>query len=103
EIGISCEDFNKGIARSPGLQRIFGPLRVEGGTVQRQVFVAHFNELTGDLLRDGSFRQGSDEAVALPKHHVLNLDGVKMEFVLVGKGKFSMGSPAEENNRTRDM
>src|SRR5205823_5837500 len=71
EVGVTVEDFVKGIRRAPSLARVFGPLRVEGGTLQRQVLVAHFAELAGELLPDGTFRKCGDPA-PLPGYHVVD-------------------------------
>ena len=48
EAGFSPEEFREKIAGSEILARNLGPLRVDGGTVSRQVFVQSF----GDLVRD---------------------------------------------------
>jgi tetratricopeptide (TPR) repeat protein/mono/diheme cytochrome c family protein len=45
EAGVSVERLLEGLARSDELGRRLGALRIEGGTVQRQVFVEVFPEL----------------------------------------------------------
>jgi tetratricopeptide (TPR) repeat protein len=42
ELGLLPAALLRGLERSPDLARQLGPLKVEGGTVQRQVFVASF-------------------------------------------------------------
>ncbi len=104
EVGVRAEDLMKGLGHAPTLSRVFGSLRVDGGTVQRQVLVAHFAELAAELIPDGTFRQGfAPEITVADRLHVLDLDGLKIEFVRVGKGKFTMGSPAAEAGRVPDM
>ena len=98
EVGVSETDFGKGLGRSANLARVFGTLRVEGGTVQRQVLVEHFGELATVLLPDGQFRRG------LPDDKILTFDlgnNVKLEMVRINaKGKtFSMGSKEEASGR----
>ena len=85
------------------LARVFGPLRVEGGTVQRQVLVSHFADLARELLPDSSFGRGDVGLTPADKHHAAQLDGVKIEFVRVGRGPFWMGSPDHENGRVKTM
>src|SRR5262249_47450650 len=45
EAGVAPAEFVKALDRSAPLARQLGALRVEGGTVQRQAFVAVFGEL----------------------------------------------------------
>ncbi|MBV9124664.1 MAG: WD40 repeat domain-containing protein [Planctomycetes bacterium] len=45
EAGLSPEDFRQRLDRSALLGRVLGPLKVKGGTVQRQVFLASFPDL----------------------------------------------------------
>src|SRR5439155_2008731 len=47
EAGVAPEEFLKALDRAPHLAQQLGSLKVEGGTVQRQVFVDAF----GDLVR----------------------------------------------------
>jgi formylglycine-generating enzyme required for sulfatase activity len=102
EVGVSAEDFAKGLGRSTELARVFGPLRVEGGTIQRQVLVAHFADLAGELLPDSAFGKNGEAGLkAADKHHVADLGGVKMELVRVPRGIYFSGSPENENGRFR--
>jgi hypothetical protein len=48
EAGLRLEEFEEQLARSRLLARTLGSLNVEGGTVQRQVFIAAF----GDIVRE---------------------------------------------------
>lgn len=52
EVGVSPEQFLAGLNRNPSLARIFGPLRSDGGTIQRDVLVNHFADLVQELLSD---------------------------------------------------
>jgi tetratricopeptide (TPR) repeat protein len=49
EAGVAPAELLQALARSPRLARQLGPLRVEGGTVQRQVFVSSFPEVVRTL------------------------------------------------------
>jgi mono/diheme cytochrome c family protein len=49
EAGLTVADFLKGLARSADLARQLGPLRTEGGTIQRDVFVAAFPQIVRQL------------------------------------------------------
>jgi formylglycine-generating enzyme required for sulfatase activity len=97
EAGLPPEEFLKALARAPEeLARAFGPLRVEGGTVKRQVLEAAFT----DLVRELDLGQ--------PYHrHALRDDGVLvnsigMRFKRIAPGRFMMGSPKDEAGRGDD-
>ena len=49
EAGVSSEEFVQGLGRSPELASIFGTLKVPGGTVQREVYLANFGLIVRDL------------------------------------------------------
>jgi tetratricopeptide (TPR) repeat protein len=49
EVGLTPAQLLRGLERSPDLARTLGPLKVEGGTVQRQVFVAAFEDVVQAL------------------------------------------------------
>ena len=91
EVGVSPEEFAKGLGRVPALARVFGPLRVEGGTVQHDALVKHFGDLAGVLLMDAKFRgtilndPNKDIAIDLG-------GGQKLKLVLIPAGTFTMGS-----------
>lgn len=53
EAGATPSEFLAALDRSKQLSRVFGPVRIPGGTVQRQVLVEHFGELVTDLLSGG--------------------------------------------------
>src|SRR5262249_53157642 len=59
EAGVPPAELLQGLERSQRLGRQLGPLRVAGGTVQRQAFVAAFPELVRTLR--ASHRARSDE------------------------------------------
>ena len=104
EVGVTENDFGKGLGRSPKLARVFGPLRVVGGTVQRQVLVEHFEELAAVLLPDGTFRRGGSVVANEPKpgeEREFDVgNGVKMRFCWIpgSNGKFKIGSPKAEQD-----
>lgn len=49
EAGVRPETLLKALQHSPALARELGPLRVEGGTVQRQLFVDVFGDVVEEL------------------------------------------------------
>jgi mono/diheme cytochrome c family protein len=49
EVGVKVEVLVKAMDRSPALARVLGVLKVEGGTIQRQVFVQVFGDLVQEL------------------------------------------------------
>jgi tetratricopeptide (TPR) repeat protein len=51
EAGVRPDDLARALGREPHLARHLGPLRVAGGTIQRQVFVDIFRDLA-DALRN---------------------------------------------------
>lgn len=53
ESGLTSADLLKALERYPYLAKQLGPLRQEGGTVQRQVFIDSFQELA-DALKQGA-------------------------------------------------
>ncbi len=52
ELGLTVEDFTARLKNATGLPRALGPLRLSGGTVQRQVFQDNFAELVRLLRLD---------------------------------------------------
>ncbi|MCI0684738.1 MAG: tetratricopeptide repeat protein [Gemmataceae bacterium] len=83
EAGITPAEMQQTLDRHPALAKALGPLRTEGGTVQRQVFVDSFPDLVDALkagrylasrsvavdrlLRQGHALVGSDAAAALAR------------------------------------
>ncbi len=63
EAGVRPEQLLQALDRSPRLAQELGSLRVEGGTVQRQVFVDSFGELVR-VLRLGDFLEPRNKAYA---------------------------------------
>ena len=49
EAGVSSTELVQGLGRSPALARILGALKVPGGTVQREVYLANFALIVHDL------------------------------------------------------
>jgi tetratricopeptide (TPR) repeat protein len=62
EAGLTPPELLKVLDRQPALAKALGPLRVEGGTVQRQVFVDAFPDLV-ETLRLGRYLASSSVAV----------------------------------------
>jgi tetratricopeptide (TPR) repeat protein len=54
EAGVAAPDLLKALDRFPHLAKELGPLRVEGGTVQRQVFIDTFQDLVA-ALKQGKY------------------------------------------------
>jgi tetratricopeptide (TPR) repeat protein len=63
EAGVRPDALRTLLARSPRLAQQLGPLQVEGGTVQRQVFVDAFGDLVREL-RLGDFLEPRNKAYA---------------------------------------
>jgi tetratricopeptide (TPR) repeat protein/mono/diheme cytochrome c family protein len=76
EAGVRPEGLLKALQRSPALARELGPLRVEGGTVQRQLFVDVFGDLTEEL-KVGTFLAPRSAAVTR---------AIRRAEMLLGKG-----------------
>jgi tetratricopeptide (TPR) repeat protein len=53
EAGVTPADMLKALEKYPYLAKQLGPLKIEGGTVQRQVFIDSFQELA-DVLKQGT-------------------------------------------------
>jgi tRNA A-37 threonylcarbamoyl transferase component Bud32/mono/diheme cytochrome c family protein len=49
EVGLKPKDFREGLDHARQLARNLGPLLIDGGTVQRQVFEGNFSELIREL------------------------------------------------------
>jgi tetratricopeptide (TPR) repeat protein len=63
EAGVRPEHLKQALGRTPHLAKHLGPLLVDGGTVQRQVYVEAFGDLVR-ALRVGTFLPGRDAALA---------------------------------------
>src|SRR5262245_23804204 len=61
ESGVTPDELLQGLERYPHVAKLLGPLRVDGGTIQRSVFVDSFPELA-EALRLG--RHLASDAVA---------------------------------------
>jgi WD40 repeat protein/mono/diheme cytochrome c family protein len=59
ETGLAADAFLARLGRSENLARNLGALRVDGGTVQRQVFVQSFGDLVRELRLGTVFQPGS--------------------------------------------
>lgn len=62
EASVSAAEMLKLLDRHPSLAKALGPLRTEGGTIQRQVFVDSFPDLA-DALRQGRYLASRSVAV----------------------------------------
>lgn len=58
ETGLTPRELLQGLDRSPLLGKLFGPLRIEGGTIQRQVYIDCFPELV-ETFRLGAYQASS--------------------------------------------
>src|SRR5207248_2203508 len=65
EVGLPPDELRRRVSGSETLARNFGPLRVDGGTVHRQVFQQAFADLVREL-RLGTLAQATLVAGALP-------------------------------------
>jgi tetratricopeptide (TPR) repeat protein/mono/diheme cytochrome c family protein len=63
EAGVRPEALRQALGRTPHLAQHLGPLLIEGGTVQRQVFVDAFADLVR-ALKVGEYLPGRDAALA---------------------------------------
>ncbi|MGE0376368.1 MAG: SUMF1/EgtB/PvdO family nonheme iron enzyme [Planctomycetaceae bacterium] len=86
EAGLSLGDFAKLLTRFPKLARIFAPLSVPGGTVQREVFVENFAEIALEF--------------ALHRDRTANSIGLAM--VRIPAGSFRMGAAAGDADAQDD-
>ncbi|MFG0332794.1 MAG: formylglycine-generating enzyme family protein, partial [Maioricimonas sp. JB049] len=76
EVGLSADQFVQRLTLVPGLARIFAPLTVAGGTLQREVFVASFPEIV----------------TAFGLGHETASNSVDIEFAYIPAGQFQMGA-----------
>jgi tetratricopeptide (TPR) repeat protein len=72
EAGVSASELLRALERFPHLAKELGPLRIEGGTVQRQVYVDSFGDLV-QVLRLGEYLLPPSAAVSrlLGRGHAL--------------------------------
>ncbi|MEZ6053308.1 MAG: SUMF1/EgtB/PvdO family nonheme iron enzyme [Planctomycetaceae bacterium] len=75
EAGLTTSNFAKLLTRFPKLARIFAPLNVPGGTVQREVFVQNFSEIAQEF----ALKQESE------------VNSIGMQLVTIPAGTFTMG------------
>jgi serine/threonine protein kinase/formylglycine-generating enzyme required for sulfatase activity len=107
EAGVRREELAKGLDRAGQLARVFGPLKIEGGTVQREVFADNFEALIRELQL-GAFQRPPKPAPkpvvkvapVAEKDVIVNSLGMKLK--RLPAGRFSMGSPADEPGREGD-
>lgn len=59
EAGVQPEDLLKTLGRSTSLAKQLGSLKIEGGTVQRQVFVDSFRDLIHEIKRGKYLEHGN--------------------------------------------
>ena len=103
EAGVASADLLKALDRFPHLAKQLGPLRLDGGTVQRQVFVDMFQELAESLkqgtvlasrsvLADKLIRRGhsllaTDRASAMEAYQQALKEEPDNPFAHAGKGE----------------
>jgi formylglycine-generating enzyme required for sulfatase activity/mono/diheme cytochrome c family protein len=98
EAGVSPAEFASGLDRSPRLARVFGPLRVAGGTVQRQAYAAEFHEVLR-TFHAGAFPADLPEG---PGEAPTNGKTSPIVLAQIPAGRFVMGSPRTEAGRRDD-
>jgi mono/diheme cytochrome c family protein len=59
ELGLAPADFTARLERSGALLRVLGPLRVKGGTVQREAFQAAFADFVHEFQPGGAAAEGT--------------------------------------------
>jgi hypothetical protein len=83
ETGVTPEEFLKELAKaSPELLRVFSPLRLNGGTVQRDVMIREFRELQR-VMEQEQFSPG----VGIEEGTVTTASGLKYRDIKVGDGE----------------
>ncbi len=120
EAGVSSAEFVKGLGRSSALANILGALKVPGGTVQREVYLANFDLIVRDLKlgtylgkkAGGTITPTPTSAPSPPPPPVLTfpvgtrageekeLSALKIKFCWCPPGNFTMGSPKTEADRS---
>ncbi len=100
EAGVRSEDLTEELTHSHRLARVFGPLKIESGTVQRQVFVDNFGDLVL-ALRLGDYRPPRPPSNDVTDKDIL-VNSTDMKLKRLPAGTFWMGSPANEHGRAED-
>ncbi|MBL8793544.1 MAG: protein kinase, partial [Planctomycetia bacterium] len=96
EFDMQDPDFLKALEAAPlQLARLYGPLRVPGGTVKRQVQETAFSELAAEFQLGQAPRK-----VKIDSNVVTNSIGMTLR--LIPAGRFSIGSPRDEVDRRDD-
>jgi formylglycine-generating enzyme required for sulfatase activity len=99
EVGLTGSDFLARLETAPAkLSRVFGPLKVGGGTVKRQVVEAAFADLVQEVAGEPLWKPPAATPVAAPE--VVNSIGMRLR--LIPAGRFMMGSPPGEKGRRAD-
>jgi formylglycine-generating enzyme required for sulfatase activity len=99
EVGLGAEELQRGLKRSARLGRALAPL-LAGTTVKRDTFVEAFADLVEDLQRGTFLPPGGLLVKTLPGREISNSIGMRL--VLIPAGKFKMGSPPDEAERSGD-
>jgi formylglycine-generating enzyme required for sulfatase activity len=99
EVGLTSEEFTHKLSQSPRLIRLFGSLRLEGGTIQREKLVASFGNLVRELEL-GDFQSQERSDLALTDSDALLENSLGMKLRRIPAGTFVMGSPPTERGRS---
>jgi len=100
ECGLKPADVVAGLNRDPALARVYGPLKVKGGTIQRQVFVKHFR----DCVRTMGLGTYLERLVMETQIHELAEEGKKTTVVcLSADGRLALVGEADGGLRLRNL
>src|SRR5262249_15263880 len=98
EVGLKTRDFKKELEESSSLERTLGGLNVAGGTVKRQMWEAAFGELITELKLGKRYQPDKSPDPAPEKKEIVT-NSIGMKFNFIPKGRFTMGSPDDEEDR----
>lgn len=96
EVGVPTQTLLDGISKSGVLARLIPSLKVPGGTVKREVFLASFGVIVGDLKVGKFVTRAPKLVVGKRPGELWEGNGLEMKFCWCPPGTFAMGSPASE-------
>jgi mono/diheme cytochrome c family protein len=100
ECGLKPPEFIALINRAPALARVFGPLKVKGGTIQRQVFVTGYR----DIVRELGLGTFLERLVVEAQVHEFAEEGKKTTVLcLSGDGRLALLGGADGSLRLRNL